>query len=60
MPSVTDVVSHLFSRLTCLLNIDSDLFLFKSFLAVIVAIALWPLGFVGYLVTVYGSRILCW
>ena len=60
MPSVPYVVSHPFSRLTALLNIDTDLFLLKSLLAVIVVIALWPLGFVGYLVTVYGSRILCW
>jgi hypothetical protein len=60
MPSLPYVVSHPFSRLTALPNIDTDLFLLKSLLAVIVVIALWPLGFVGYLVTVYGSRILCW
>ena len=58
MPSLAYVVSHPFSRLTSLLNIDPDLFLLKSLVAVV--IALWPLGFVGYLVTVYGSRILCW
>jgi len=60
MASVAYVVSHPFSHLTALLNIDTDVFLLKSLLAVIVVIALWPLGFVGYLVTVYGSRILCW
>ena len=60
MPCLPCVVSHPFSRLTALLNFDPDLFLLKSLLAVIVVIALWPLGFVGYLVTVYGSRILSW
>jgi len=60
MPSLPYVVSHPFSCLTALVNIDTDLFLLKSLLAVIVVIALWPLGFIGYLVTVYGSRILCW
>jgi hypothetical protein len=49
-----------FSQVTYLLNFDTDVFLFKSLLAVIVLIALWPVGFLGYLVTVYGSRILCW
>jgi hypothetical protein len=60
MASLAYVASHPLLRLTSLVNIDTDLFLLKSLLAVIVVIALWPLGFVGYLVTVYGSRILCW
>jgi hypothetical protein len=60
MRSTTHLASHPLSRLTSLLNVDTDVFLLKSLLAVIVVIALWPLGFVGYLVTVYGSRILCW
>jgi hypothetical protein len=60
MRSTTHAASHPLSRLTSLLNVDTDVFLLKSLLAVIVVIALWPLGFVGYLVTVYGSRILCW
>jgi hypothetical protein len=60
MRSTTHLASHPLSRLTSLLNVDTGVFLLKSLLAVIVVIALWPLGFVGYLVTVYGSRILCW
>jgi hypothetical protein len=60
MRSTAHLASHPFSRLTSLLRVDADVFLFKSLLAVIVLIALWPLGFLGYLVTVYGSRILCW
>jgi hypothetical protein len=60
MRSTAHLTSHPFSRVTSLLKIDTDLFLLKSLLAIIVVIALWPLGFVGYLVTVYGSRILCW
>ena len=43
-----------------LINVDTDVFLFKSLLAVILLIALWPLGLLGYLVTVYGRRILLW
>lgn len=60
MRSTAYFASHPFSRLTSLLNIDTDVFLLKSLLAVIVLIALWPLGLLGYLVTVYGSRILAW
>lgn len=52
--------SHPFSRLMDLLNLDTDVLLFKSLLAIIVLTALWPLGFLGYLVTVYGTRILAW
>ena len=40
--------------------VDPDKVLFKSLVAVILLTALWPLGFIGYLVTVYGSRILVW
>lgn len=43
-----------------LIKVDTDVFLFKSLLAVILLNALWPLGFLGYLVTVYGGRILLW
>ena len=39
---------------------DTDALLFKSLLAVILLTALWPLGFLAYLVTVYGARILLW
>ena len=59
MRSTTHLASHPLSRLTSLLKVDTDVFLLKSLLTVIVLIALWPLGFLGYLVTVYGSRILC-
>ena len=52
--------SHPFSRLMHLLNLDTDVLLFKSLLVIIVLTALWPLGFLGYLVTVYGTRILAW
>ena len=60
MHSTAYFASHPLPRLTSLLNVDPDVFLLKSLLAVIVVIALWPLGFLGYLVTVYGSRILWW
>jgi hypothetical protein len=60
MRVTTHLTSHPFSRVPSLLKIDTDLLLFKSLLAVVLLTALWPLGFVGYLVTVYGSRILCW
>jgi hypothetical protein len=43
-----------------LISIDTDVVLFKSLLAVILLSALWPLGFLGYLMTVYGGRILVW
>ena len=41
-----------------LINVDIDALLFKSLLGVIVLAVLWPLGFLGYLLTVYGPRIL--
>jgi hypothetical protein len=41
-----------------LINVDTDAVLFKSLLGVILLAALWPLGFLGYLLTVYGARIL--
>ncbi|HKN87650.1 MAG TPA: hypothetical protein VJV04_12380 [Nitrospiraceae bacterium] len=47
-------------NITSLINVDTDALLFKSLLAVILLTALWPLGFLGYLVTVYGGRILLW
>ena len=40
------------------INVDTDELLFKSLLGVILLAALWPLGLLGYLVTVYGARIL--
>lgn len=44
-------------RLSCM-NLDSDELLFKLLLGVFFLAVLWPLGLLGYLVTVYGSRIL--
>lgn len=41
-------------------KLDTDVVWFKSLLAVILLTALWPLGFVGYLSSVYGARILAW
>jgi hypothetical protein len=41
-----------------LIKVDTDEVLFKLLLGVILLAALWPLGFLGYLVTVYGGRIL--
>jgi len=41
-----------------LINVDPDTLLFKSLLGVILLAALWPLGFLGYLLTVYGTCIL--
>lgn len=41
-------------------KLDTDVVWFKSLLAVILLTALWPLGFVGYLLSVYGARILAW
>jgi hypothetical protein len=41
-----------------LIKVDTDEALFKLLLGVILLAALWPLGFLGYLVTVYGGRIL--
>jgi len=40
------------------IDVDTDALLFKSLLGVILLAALWPLGFLGYLLTVYGARIL--
>jgi hypothetical protein len=60
MRSTEHLASYPFSRVTYLLNLDTDVLLFQSLVAVIVLIALWPLGFLGYLVSVYGSRILWW
>ena len=45
-------------RIMSLINVDTDAFLFKSLLGVIVLAVLWPLGLLGYLLTVYGARIL--
>jgi hypothetical protein len=42
------------------LNMDSDVLLFKSLLVLILLAALWPLGLLGYLITVYGGRIFLW
>jgi hypothetical protein len=41
-----------------LINVDTDEVLFKALLGVILLAALWPLGFLGYLLTVYGASIL--
>jgi hypothetical protein len=45
-------------RIMSLVNVDTDALLFKSLLGVILLAAIWPLGFLGYLLTVYGARIL--
>jgi hypothetical protein len=45
-------------KIMSLINVDTDEVLFKSLLGVILLSALWPLGFLGYLVTVYGTGIL--
>jgi hypothetical protein len=45
-------------KIMSLINVDTDEVLFKSLLGVILLAALWPLGFLGYLVTVYGTGIL--
>jgi hypothetical protein len=41
-----------------LIDVDTDKLLFNVLLGVIALAALWPLGLLGYLVTVYGGRIL--
>jgi hypothetical protein len=41
-----------------LIKVDIDELLFKTLVGVILLAALWPLAFLGYLVTVYGGRIL--
>jgi hypothetical protein len=46
--------------LRSLINIDTNAVLFQALLGVILLTALWPLGLLGYLVTVYGGRILLW
>jgi hypothetical protein len=38
--------------LTYVAHVDTDKVLFKSVLAVILLAVLWPLGFIGYLLTV--------
>jgi hypothetical protein len=48
------------STVMSLINVDTDVLLFKSLFAVIILTALWPLGLLGYLLTVYGGRILLW
>ena len=42
------------------LKIDSDALLLKAFCGAVVVSLAWPLVFLGYLVTVYGVRILAW
>lgn len=39
-------------------SMDQDILLFKAVCGVVVASIVWPLGLLGYLVTVYGIRIL--
>jgi len=41
-----------------LFNIDSDRILFKALFAVVLLSVVWPLAFIGYLVTVYGPHVL--
>ena len=42
------------------LKIDSDALLFKALCGIVFVSMAWPLVFLGYLVTVYGVRILAW
>jgi hypothetical protein len=42
------------------LKIDSDALLFKALFGIVLLSMAWPLAFLGYLVTVYGVRILAW
>jgi hypothetical protein len=42
------------------LKIDADVLLFKAACGVVLLSLAWPLALVGYLVTVYGIRILAW
>jgi hypothetical protein len=39
-------------------KIDSDRILFKALFAVVLLSVVWPLAFVGYLMTVYGPHVL--
>ena len=41
-----------------LLKIDTDRVLFKALFAVVLLSVVWPLVFIGYLVTVYGPHVL--
>jgi hypothetical protein len=41
-----------------LFKIDSDRILFKALFAVVLLSVVWPLAFIGYLVTVYGPHVL--
>lgn len=43
-----------------LLKIDQDIFLFKAVCGVVLVSIVWPLAFLGYLVTLYGIRVLAW
>lgn len=43
-----------------LLRSDPDLVLFQALYGVVVLSIVWPLVFLGYLVTQYGIRILAW
>ena len=42
------------------LKIDADVLLFKAVCGIFFLSMAWPLAFLGYLVTVYGVRILAW
>jgi hypothetical protein len=42
------------------LRMDPDIFLFKAVCGVVLVSIVWPLAFLGYLVTLYGLRILAW
>jgi hypothetical protein len=43
-----------------LLRMDQDILLFKAACGVVLASIVWPLAFLGYLVTLYGIRVLAW
>jgi hypothetical protein len=41
-----------------LFKIDSDRVLFKALFVVVLLSAVWPLAFIGYLLTIYGPHVL--
>ena len=48
------------TKVISLFQIDPDIFLFKAVCGVVLLSIVWPLAFLGYLVTLYGLRILAW
>jgi hypothetical protein len=54
------VSGHSLTPFIHLLRSDPDLLLFQALYGVVVLSIVWPLAFLGYLVTQYGIRILAW